>query len=296
MKTAKYLLSFFIVILLSCQNNDLDLNFNPKVGFCLKINDSIVYDHSQIDFYDFSSNLVFLKKAHSYTYSGTGSFVVSADNTDIYSGKLFPAFLSSLPLGVTIPSGPTFYGNYIIPINFNKQIDYNGNEMLDPRGDDRIIKTLKKYNQYREGLACDITDIQITAANKIQLKLQLTNKDSENLYYLDPDKMGMNLFHYFTNGLILTDSAYKSYTHHVTIKQPEPWNSWKSSWLSIIKSKEIRTLTVNYDNFETPTSGQYVAFFTFPGLNHQVEKKDLQKTNGRIWLGQLNLTKKIQFK
>ncbi|MDO9153648.1 MAG: hypothetical protein Q7U47_08075 [Paludibacter sp.] len=295
MKIVKYWIYLVVVLLLlSCRNNDPNLNFDPKVGFCLKINDSIVYDYSQIEFYDFSSHFIYLKKGRSFSYSGAGSFTVSADNTEIYSGKMFPAYLSSLPLGVTIPSVLTFYGDFIIPINFDKRIDYSGNEMLDPRGDQRIVETLKKHNQFREGLACEIVDVQKTSANKIQLKLRLTNKDNENLYYLDPDKMGLELFHYFTNGLLLRNTTNKTFTHKITAKYPEPWNSWKMNWLSIIKSKESKTIIINYDNFESVTSGQYDAFFNYPGMSSQIEKKDLYQLWGRIWLGTLYLTKKIQ--
>ena len=295
MKTTKYL---FILILslvsISCRINDPDLNYNPEEGFCLKINDTIVYDYSQIEFYDFSSHLIYLKKGRTYSYSGTGSFNIMADNTEIYSGMMFPAVLSSMPIGATIPSILTFYGDFIIPIHFNKQMGYSGSEMLDPRGDQRIIESLKKHNQYREGLACEIVDVQKTSTNVIRLKLQLTNNDSESLYYLDPNKIGLDLFHYFTNGLLLRNGENKIFTHKITAKLPEPWNSWKLSWLSIIKSKESKTIIINYDNFESLISGQYDAFFIYPGLSSQIEKKDLQQTFGRIWLGQLPITKKIQ--
>ena len=32
---------------------------------------------------------------------------------------------------------------------------------------------------------------------------ELYNPDTLDYYYLDPDKMGIGLFHYFTNGLYL---------------------------------------------------------------------------------------------
>ncbi len=295
MKTTKYLIIFTLTLIsICCRNNDPDLKYNPKEGFCLKINDSIVYDYSQIEFYDFSSHLIYLKKGRSYSYSGTGLFTVLAENTEIYSGKMFPAYLSSLPIGATIPSMLTFYGDFIIPINFHNQIDYSGTEMIDPRRDQRIIESLKKHNQFREGLTCEIADVQKISNNTIRLKLQLTNKDSESLYYLDPNKMGLELFHYFTNGLLLSNGENKIITHKVTAKLPEPWNSWKLSWLSIIKSKESKTIIINYDNFDSLTSGKYNAFFIYPGMSSQIEKKDLQQTFGRIWLGELPMTKKIQ--
>lgn len=35
------------------------------------------------------------------------------------------------------------------------------------------------------------------------------------------------------------------------------------------------------------------ASFQFPGLTHQLTKNDIQQSDGRIWLGKLNMTKYI---
>ncbi|RLD58841.1 MAG: hypothetical protein DRJ01_12070 [Bacteroidetes bacterium] len=287
--------ALILLIIISCEKDDNDLNIGNQAGFSLHINDSIVYNSNQIDFYDFSSHLIYLKNGNSFSYSNRGVFKVFVNNSEIYTGQMFPGYSSYLPMGPVIHCAPTFYGDYIIPIGFNQFIDSVGDSNEDPRNDSRIIETLKKNNQYREGLSCEILSVQKISSNNVKINLQLTNNDSDNLLYLDPDKMGLGLFHYYTNGLLLQDLSNKTFMHQLTIAQPDPWDTWENDWLSIITSNESKTISIIYDNFETITTGQFEAFFNFPGLGSQVDKEDLQQDNGRVWLGQLQMKKKIEF-
>ena len=169
-----------------------------------------------------------------------------------------------------------------------------GRSDYDPRSDPRIIQALESYNQLHIGLQCKIKSVQFGTGNQVKLELELINNDSFNYYYLDPEKMGLGLFHYFTNGLFIRDYSYqKSFTNHTNHIQPEPWDSWKMEWLSLIKSNETKTISIVYDNFDPVIPGQYKASFQFPGL-FKVSREDLVQANGRIWLGELDLTKDIQ--
>lgn len=279
---------------ISCEKDDNDFDTITHNVFSLEINDSIVYNSNQIDFYDFSSHLIYLKNDYSFSYSNLGVFSVFVDSIEIYSGQMFPGYSSYLPMGPVIHCAPTFYGDYIIPIGFNQFIDSTGHSNEDPRTDLRIIEALKEHNQYKEGLSCEILSIQKLSSNKVKIDLQLTNNDSDKLLFLDPDKMGLELFHYFTNGLLLKDLSNYTFTHQLTVSQPEPWDTWKNDWLSVINGNENKTISIIYDNFETITSGQFKGLFNYPGLGSQVAKKDLQQDNGRIWLGELHITKMIQ--
>ncbi len=282
-----------LVLIFGCEKRDNDLDIEIKDGFSLVINDSITYNSNSIDFYDFSSHLVYLKAGHNFTFSNRGTFSVLVDNELIYTGHMFPGYSSYLPMGPVIHCAPTFYGDYIIPIGFNQFIDSTGHSNKDPRDDSRIIEALKKSNQYKKGLTSDILSVQKLSNNKVQITLQLTNLDSESLLYLDLGKMGLNLFHYFTNGLIIRDSQNNSYTHKLTVEEPEPWDSWKIDWLSVLKSNEAKTISVTYNDFDIIPSGEYTVFFNYPGLSSQIEKEELQQNSGRIWLGQLSNTKII---
>jgi len=294
MKSLNFIATLLILLLsASCTISDPAISSDPKNGFCLTIGDSIVYTANQIDYYDSSAHLLYLKGGNSFSYSKSGSFSVYADGIKIYTGQMWPSYSSYLPKGPVIPCAPSFYDSNIIPINLIS-ITEVGKVTEDPRGDVRIVNALKKYNQYREGLSGEIVSIKKTSAKNIQLTLRLTNYSSVNLYYLNPDNTGINLFHYFTNGLILRNSQNKLFKNNISIQEPPTWNDWKLNWLSVIFSKESKTITLNYSNFDSLPSGQYTAGFSFPGLKSQVKKSDLKQKSGFIWLGELPLTKSIQ--
>lgn len=282
-----------LIITLGCEKSDNDLDIEIKDGFSLVINDSITYNSNSIDFYDFSSHLIYLKAGNNFIFSNRGAFSVLVDNELIYTGQMFPGYSSYLPMGPVIHCAPTFYGDYIIPIGFNQFIDSTGNSNKDPRDDSRIIEALKRYKQCKKGLTSKILSVQKLSNNKVQITIQLTNLDSESLLYLDPDKMGLELFHYFTNGLLIRDSQNNSYTHKLTTEEPEPWDSWKTNWLTMINTDETKIISMTYNDFDILPSGEYTALFSYPGLSSQIEKEELQQNNGRIWLGQLTNTEII---
>ena len=223
-----------------------------------------------------------------------GGFRVYANRDEIYSGQTLPRISSFLPSDPVICTHLWPYGSYIIPIGFIQIIDTLGNVLPDPREDERIVEALKRYNQFHSGLSCEIKSVHYIASNNVKVELILKNNDSFNYYYLDPDKMGVNLFHYFTNGLYVRDFANgELFTHKIKIIHPEPWDTWKKDWLSLIKSNESKIIKLTYDSFENVIQGQYKATFEFPGLSHQIDKEEIQQDNGRIWLGELNITKDI---
>jgi hypothetical protein len=290
----KYITAIIFLLSISCEKDDNDFIIETQEGFFLEINDSIVYNSNHISFYDFSSHLIYLKGNNTFSFSNQGTFAVSVDSTEIYSGQMYPMYSSNLPVGPVIRCAPTFYSDYIIPIEFNQFIDSTGNSNEDPRNDSRIIDALKKQNQYRDGLSCEILSVEKISLNRVKINLNLTNNDFSSILYLDPDKMGIGLFHYFTNGLLLKDTLNETFTHQVSVTQPESLKTWSKDWLSSINAHDSKTLSIIYDNFEKIKSGQFEAKFNFPGLGYQVLQKDLIQDNGRIWLGDLSITKIIE--
>lgn len=286
-----------VFLTFGCEKDDTNSISDSLDGFCIMSNEELVLDHNDFEYYDYSSHLIYLNNNDSpfaNDINDFGSFTVYADGVEIYSGQTFPMYSSFMPLGPVIRSQPSFYGDYIISIAFLQIIDSLGNLAPDPREDIRIIEALKKYNQFHSGLSCEIYSVQYVAQSNVTVELQLNNYDSFDYYYLDPDKMGINLFHYFTNGLFIRDFiTNKTFTHKIEVISPEQWDDWKIEWLSIIKSNESKFIKLTYKNFENVTPGQYKAAFKFPGLSFQIDKEDIQQENGKIWLGELDVIKDI---
>ena len=259
-------------------------------GFHMNTGNSVVLQQNEIDYYDASAHLIYLKTGHPLIKSLSGALIdIYVDNTLIYPCVLFPMMTSSYSRsGANIMSWPSLYPNNLVLIDFS---DYNG--VTDMRNDNRILDVLKKNGKFHEGLTCEIQSVQVTTDSKVKLDLTLTNNDIFDYYYLDPIKTGLKLFHYFTTGLILTDSQKNSFMQRGGSIQPVPWNSWDKGWLSLIKTGEKSNISIVYDQFDVIPAGIYHASFIYPGLTHQVIKSEIQQAAGQIWLGEMTVTKDI---
>ena len=267
-----------------------DWILKSSTGFQMKTGNLTILEQNEIDYYDFSAHMIYLKDEHSLIKSIGGALIdVYVDSTIIYPIVLYPMSTSSYsPYGANIMSWPSLYPDNIVFIDY---ADFSG--LTDKRNDDRIIDVLKKYDKFHEGLSCDIQSVQVTTDNKVNLGLTLSNNDTFDYYYLDPVKMGLRLFHYFTDGLILTDNQNSKYMQRGGSIPPVPWNSWNKEWLSLIKAGEKIDISILYDQFDPFPTGLYKALFQFPGLTYQLKKSDIQQESGRIWLGEMTITKDI---
>ena len=268
-------------------------NSTPRssAGFHLKTGSIVVLENSEIDYYDFSAHLIYLKGSHSLLEKlGDGaSLKVFADSMYIYPITELSMVSSWMPEGTIIWGTPLFYPDYVISIDF-----MSFGNTADMRRDSRIADVLKQNNQFHEGLNCTIESINISSENQVSIDLLLKNEDTFDYYYMDPLKMGMGLFHYYTNGLNIWDSPnHIYYSHKISVERPETSKTWHMEWLSLIKSGEEVPVSLVYDRFDTIPPGNFHAFFEFPGLRHQISKSDIQQEGGRIWLGEMHLASDI---
>ncbi|HCY43031.1 MAG TPA: hypothetical protein DHV48_17125 [Prolixibacteraceae bacterium] len=297
MKTILPLSLAFIFLFAGCNQDDLPISGE---GLSVTIGERVVITAGDIDYYDLSTHFIYLKSPNSFLNEKLyrDSFQVYADGEKIYTGVFHSWVMSSIPLGPAIYTPVIFYPDYVVPIAFGSYTDIDGEKIppTDPRSDARILSALKSHNQLHEGLQCEIRSVQFNPGGKVSLELELINNDSFNYYYLDPQKMGLGLFHYFTNGLSLWNPTLKkSFENHVEHLQSQSYDSWEMNWLSLINSHEKKTIWIHYTNFDQLPAGQYKLFFRFPGLS-KVGKSELVQRNGRIWLGELDLSQDIQIK
>jgi hypothetical protein len=167
------------------------------------------------------------------------------------------------------------------------------NKPKDPRNDPRFISALKDHNLLHSGLSVSINSINMVGT-QLTFKFTVTNQDESDLLILDLEKTGPNLFHYFTNGLSIRKLTYEEvFSSQIAPQTPSPWNSWKTDWLSELKSGDTRHFTINYTINSPLNPGEYNALFEFPGLTYGVTKDQLFQDNNRIWIGDIFVTKKI---
>lgn len=293
MKFVFFFIPFILVLFIRCEKEYKAVTNELTDGFCIQINDDRIINRYDIEYYDFSTHIVYLKSADTVLHKlGMGiSFMVYADFEEIYHGGILPLYSCAMIAGLTINY---FYPDFVIFIENNVMPDSTGIAPPDPREDERIRAALTRYNQFHAGLKC-MMDTIIPSPTGLILRISLVNDDSFDYYILSPDKMGMNLFHYFTNGLrISNDVNHESYQHHIETLQPDPYDSWRKEWFYLIKSNEKKSFTLYYSRFDVIPNGQYNAYFRYPGLINQVKnKEDLADEYGRIWLGEIDVKKTI---
>lgn len=267
-------------------------------GFCISFNDSILLNHEEIDYYDFSTHMVYLKEPldllADQSISGTSHmpFTVYVQKKPAYTGSLWPSWYSSIPQGPVI-QWPSFYPAYVIKIDCNLHMYTTRPDTLqDPRVASSVVDALDKYKQYREGLSVLVSDIEVSNSGAVSFTYTVTNKDNVNYYILSPEKMGSGMFHYFTNGLYLYNQENGWLEHQEEVISPEPWDSWDPDWLDLLPRHSSRQYTIIYEQFDEIPGGHYDALFRFPGLNH-VDQDDIERSQGRIWLGEIAFSSKV---
>jgi len=267
-----------------------------------------------IRYYDFSSHCIYLKDRKGnffpnwsndyYLYSYPDKswwdkpFVVVAEGKQCYLGYLQHLFTSNLWPNPSINESDI--GGYPEDIFFiNWQYLYQD----DLRDNVEVNKALLDGGIYRGGI-----DVRIDTTNfvrfidnadttTIEYTYTITNNDLDNLYVFDPDIMGSDLFHYFTNGPtfqnIETLKVYRARWRNNPVV--EPYDYWTEDWFMSIKPGQAITKTVilkGYPYF--PLNEEYIVQFRFPGLMFNAEKDRRETEEGRYWLGS-TLSNVLQF-
>ena len=253
-----------------------------------KMGNDYAFRFDDIALYDSSTHILYFKEPQSgFDELLQGQFAFFDNGDTIYSGTIVPGYSSYIPAGPIIFSEPYIYSNYALRIEL-----WMGNQP-DMRNSPRLIDILKEHNLLHSGLSA-VVDLVEMNANELSFRFTVTNRDLTDLLIIDINKTGPGLFHFFTNGLYLRDKDHNEvFSSTIEHQTPEPWNEWKTEWLSAIKSGESKSFTINYP-LDTPVNpGEYRLLFEFPGLAYQVSKEELYQGNERIWLGDITLRKNI---
>ena len=290
---APFILLLFVLAGCDIEKDPVDEPLDPSLhltdGFCLLANNRVVLNHYDIDYYDYGAHLIYLKSPINFEeeFKVPGTASVYADSTRIYDLSLVSAVASYIQYGPLIMVPQVLYPDYTVNIEhfwFPEQVAKEGN---NPCEDPRIVEALKKYGQFRHGLQCEILSFWYNAVDGVILELELRNEDQVNYYYWDPEKLGMEHYHYVTNGLFLKDEVTgQSYTHHI---QSLSWAGADPDRMSLLESDSSHILTITYEYFDELPPGNYDAYFGFPAPHYNVAREDLDQENGRIWLGDLDL-------
>jgi hypothetical protein len=293
MKRLLLIAASFLLVIVSCERNssnqDPDPDDKPDPEVFFKIGSSLSYKYSDLELYDSSTHIMYFKTNHSEFDSNSASpFAVISDCDTVYQGDFWPSFRSDLPTRPYISTWPFRLQDHALWIENRDDI------LPDLRNDPDIIQSFKDRNLLHSGLAVSINSLEITES-EAAFSFSVTNKDQSSLWIMDPNKMGLNLFHYYTSGLVFWKSGIIGPPFYVNVPYQSPLSpdSWETGWFTILNSDDTETFTFNYSLDTSIDPGEYLVTFTFPGLSHQVSKDQLIQDNARIWLGEIKASIQI---
>lgn len=290
-----FLLFASIVLLISCENgkenpdNGNPVNDSGSAATVLRIGDNMSFDYGEIHLYDSSSHVLIFNDIHpEFEKLRDIPFEICSNGQTIYQGHFWPAYLSSMPDGPYMMNNPLMLKNYALKIDFMSL-----NNKPDVRNDKRFISSLIQHNLLHSGLSVRIRKIE-TNGSIISFNFTVTNMDIAELLILDPDVMGLNLFHYFTNGLVIRNLSSGMITNAtITPKTPVPLNGFQTSWLTSLSPGATKSYTFLYSLKNPLNAGEYSVSFLYPGLGYQVDLQNLYQKGTRIWLGDVTTTSKL---
>jgi hypothetical protein len=264
----------FLLILISCKKTDNELFFRASGG--------LEYKFSDIELYDTSTHMLYFKNEHDELKNIEAGFFTFFDMGDpIYTGSIWSGVSSLGPVSPFIMS-PSM-------CDYALKIENWSSDKPDIRKDPRMISVLNQHNLLHSGLSFSSSTLEISG-NQLVFKFTIKNEDQSDLMIIDPEKTGLNLFHYFTNGLYIYDLAHNEiFSSTIQPQIPDPWNSWSIDWLSELRSGESKDFTITYTTNNSITPGEYYTTFEFPGIS--VKKDQLYQGTRRIWLGGIVVNK-----
>lgn len=310
-----------IIYFMSCNDNPITPKYNKSFAIyflkdsTIKIRNILDKDLSQleladkpwlaqedIEFYDWSSHCIYLKKDKSYLfpnyYKGfyqlpkswtDRPWIVLANNIPCYKGYFstdasidifqFPE-INALHAGL-LPQD-------IISSNWNFWFFSS-----DPRDNEVVKKALNQIGLYHGGIevSLDTTNSQIKVFNNdttaVEYILNFKNNDQDNLFIFDPDKVESEIFHFYNNGPnFLNVNTGKSYgSQYMKTRKPDGWpNEWNSNWYTLLKSGESIKRTIRLKGYPFIPQGIYWVQTSYGTPKHSIEKNIRATIEGRYYI------------
>jgi hypothetical protein len=249
--------------------------------------------------YDFSSHLMYLEgKRDDHIPEGNPiatelpsawcyrPFVAVAEGEKQYVGYLAGDYANTLwPLPRISKSYSHLYPEDILVI----QQGYFIEPSEDQRSDSQIKESLDKAELLHEGLQLTLNEIESIENGDtatVTYTFTLLNKDEDNLYVMDPNKVGDDVFQHFNLGLqfrrlveggVLTPSLTKD----ITIP------AWSPDWYFKLNCGDSLTRTVSLKAYPTFSPGAYECILSFTSYK-SISKDQRTLSDGRYWIGPID--------
>ncbi len=241
--------------------------------------------HSEINFYDWSAHMFYLNVEKERAKYAGKYFLVKGENKPLFLGYFMSPVSSSLSYFPSITAWDGFFYR-------NNMVEIGGFAGFHKETMDTNIKfkeSLLDAGLLKEGIKVELIELKRESSSTLKYSFKVTNLDTENIYVLDPDKMGTSRFHYYTNGVYLNkDNIYYSAHDFETT----PSDKISSNWYYRLSPGKSVTRTVKLSGYTALPAGTVNASFNFSGASH-LEEGEWKKSDGRIWVGDFRTAKEM---
>lgn len=290
----------FVFIFVSCENSALVPDYEINTPFQINIGDIASIYLEDIEYYDQSSHLFYLKEelllpSNAYIIStwitaGT-DFILSG----YYNGPIGKCDTTYLVFKYRNDWNYPFIFelNYSLPMNMT----YFEKEILPEKPE--LLYILEQNNKLMKGLDVSIESIERVNSTHLVMNLKIYNADTVNYYYPDADKMGADFYHGLSlcSGLRMFNNDSTFFINHDMLDVYSDDVLLYPTWLSLIKSGETKQMQVNYNEFDTIQLGNYYALFEFNSLPQYIDTtSEIKLDSGRVWLGSTVVATEIELK
>lgn len=287
MKTIKsfLLFAFFIIAILNSCESDPNKYLNDSV-LTIEFSDQDQLTEDNIEFYDSSTYTYFLK-SDLVLENPLIEFKIKVNGDSILGGGMHLCILSSMPPTPYFITDCFFSGHNIFNIGY-----YGDGENL--LNDPRIINSLKESNKFRNGLSCQIDNVEVIKSENqtdVVSTITITNHDNISYYIPDLNKMGERYYTDYTGGLSFTNvnTGLSSFVKDANSDRLR--DNIKIEDLAILAANSQVTYTYKSRNYHEIPNGEYKVRANFMGVVYTASDFNLNQNNGRIWVGQIYMYK-----
>jgi len=264
----------------------------------LEIKNEAWIETEDIDFYDYSTHCIYLKNNKNVYFReelgismNNQPFLVILNSKRHYIGSFHGGALAIAPTHPYIDElSINFFPSDVLYIAPSWNSD-----SVDVRNNMYIRENLENLDKLHEGLTLTITEIQIvdnSDTSTVKYKYIIKNNDQDDLLVIDPQKMGSDLFHYYTNGINFSGEGIIIGSKYKTVSAPDPFDSWELDWFTKIQAGHKMERTVTLKGYPKIPKGQYNCLFRFANPTN-IEKESRYKDDARIWIGYIKSKPKV---
>lgn len=279
------LIGIQFILFYSCSSDD-------ESGLRIEISDKYILTTNDIEFYDSSTCILFLKENINLQLRDSEDYInkdfsIYIDDNLIYNGVFFPAYASMIsPTPIYIAT----YSNDSIDSEL-LHFKFSGfpHNSTDNRNDSKLIDYYKNNDLLRNGINCKIENIERSLSGNSILNIDLCITNNDDCRYLIPDlsKISSDQFFNLSGQFIV-----RNYNSNFNIPQILDdyildKNVMTLDNLTVLEKREEMNFTVTAKFDSDIEKGNYSCELFFGNITYiKFIDLDFDQDNARVWIGE----------